>query len=343
MKLNRDGKKRWYVTIRKKGYPTTSAVFDSKTRAKEWEAKIESEMREGRYLPISSSGKHTLADLIDRYTKEVLPGKAKTTQESDFGRLAWWRENLGYVSMKHLTPDVIQEALPKIATSGRGNGPTSIRRHVAVLSAAIQSAREWKWINTNPAHEVNLPKEPKGRQRYLTKEELSRLLKTVHQSSNPMLAPAVLLSLSTGIRRGELLSLTWDQVDLDRGHVTLLDTKNKTDRGVPLTQGAIEVLRDYGKLRRMDTKLVFPGKSGQKGIYFNRAWTAALKSAKIKNFRWHDLRHTCASYLAMSGVSMLAIAELLGHKTLQMTKRYSHLSSDTLRADVEKMTANFLK
>ncbi len=341
-KISRSGRKRWYVTIRMKGCPTISAVFDTKTHAKEFEAKTESEIRQGRYLPQPSSGRYTLADLIDRYAREILPSKAKSTQESDRGRLVWWRENLGHVVMKYLTPEIIQETLPKIAASGRGNGPTSIRRHVAVLSAALQTAREWRWINTNPAREVRLPKEPKGRLRYLTKEEYARLLKAVNQSRNPMLAPAVYLSLCTGVRRGELLSLTWDQVYLERGHITLLNTKNKTDRGVPLTKEAIQVLREFKKIRRIDTNLVFPGASGKKGIYLNRPWHEALQAAKIKDFKWHDMRHTCASYLAMSGAALLTIAEILGHKTLQQTKRYAHLSADHVRGDLEKMSGAFL-
>ena len=341
-KISTKGVKRYYVTIRMKGQPTLSGVFDSKTAARVWIAKTESDIRLGRFLPKPASGRHTLADLIDKYIKEALPRKARTTQEADRIRLAWWKEHLGHLILKHLTPEELQDALPAIAASGRGNGDTSIRRHVAALSAALQAAREWRWIAGNPARELKLPPEPRGRLRYLSPEELARFLEAVRRSRNPMLAPAVLLSLSTGMRKGELLALTWDCIDLERGHVVLYNTKNGTNRGVPLTRQAVDVLREYGKVRRLDTPLVFPRASGKGGAFMRRAFLSALKAAVVADFRWHDLRHTCASYLAMAGVPLLSIAEILGHRTLQMTKRYAHLSADTVRADLEKMSAAYL-
>ena len=119
-------------------------------------------------------------------------------------------------------------------------------------------------------------------------------------------------------------------------------TKNDQIRSVPLLGNVLDLLRHRNKVRRINTSMVFPSKADPKnGILLERPWRTALKNAGIEDFRWHDLRHSAASYLAMSGVPMRSIAEILGHKTLQMVKRYSHLSQEHLREEMSKMAENF--
>lgn len=337
-KVGKSGVKRFYVTIRLIGQPTRSGVFDRKTDAKIWAAQVESDIRRGRFLPKTAHSKHTLAESIDRYVEEVLPEKAKTTQESDHSRLDFWRRELGHVTLKHLNYEQLEDIIPAIRASGRGNGDTSIRRHFAVLSHILSMTIRWGWLAISPIPRVRLPQEPKGRVRFLDNEELSRLLEALYKGDNTALYAAVVLSLATGMRRGELLALTWDRVDLDRGHITLTNTKNGSTRGVPLTGEALMVLKDYGRVRRLDTSRVFPSSNGKGGVCFRKPFLRALTKTGIKDFHWHDLRHTCASYLAMSGAQLQTIAEILGHRSLQMTMRYSHLSQAHLRNEAEKMT-----
>ncbi len=123
-------------------------------------------------------------------------------------------------------------------------------------------------------------------------------------------------------------SLRWKDVDLNQGRITLLETKNGEIRVVPIAGRALELLKEYARLRSIDsTILLFPGKINRDKPQDLRApWKTALKKAEIDDFRFHDLRHSAASYLAMNGASLAEIAETLGHKTLQMVKRYSHLS-----------------
>ena len=143
--------------------------------------------------------------------------------------------------------------------------------------------------------------------------------------------------MSTGARRGELLSLHWSDVDLKRGMLTFRKTKNGETRAVPLTGYALEVLTHHTKIRRLDTILVFPERTGTRPMSIREAWKFAVKRAGITNFRFHDLRHSAASYLAMGGASLAEIAEVLGHKTLQMIKRYTHLTESHTRRVVELM------
>jgi integrase len=147
------------------------------------------------------------------------------------------------------------------------------------------------------------------------------------------------------MRQGEIMGLTWDDVDLNQGRAILHETKNGERRVVPLTGKALELLKAHAKVRNLQTNLLFPGKPlrgadgkvAYKPIDLRAPWEAALKKAELEDFRFHDLRHSAASYLAMNGASLAEIAEVLGHKTLQMVKRYSHLSEAHTAGVVARM------
>jgi integrase len=202
--------------------------------------------------------------------------------------------------------------------------------------------KEWEWIDDTPMRKVAKPTESGGRKRFLSDDERHRLLKACKDSSNAYLYPVVVLALSTGMRSGEIMGLTWDVVDLNRGRAILHETKNGDPRAVAITGHALEVVKEMGKVRRIDSNLLFPAKriapqKPQKPMSLRHDWEAALKVADIDDFRFHDLRHTAASYLAMNGASLAEIAEVLGHKTLQMVKRYAHLSEGHTSRVVESM------
>src|SRR5262249_21977397 len=203
----------------------------------------------------------------------------------------------------------------------------TVNRYLAVLSHAFTIAvREWQWCADNPVRKVSKSKEPRGRVRFLSEDERQRLLESCQVSRNSSLYTLVVLALSTGARRGELLSLHWSDVDLKRGMLTFCKTKNGETRAVPLTGYALDVLAHHTKIRRHNTTLVFPDRTGRRPVGIREAFEYAVKRAEIANFKFHDLRHTFASYLAMNGATLAEIAEVLGHKTLAMVKRYAHLS-----------------
>jgi integrase len=137
----------------------------------------------------------------------------------------------------------------------------------------------------------------------------------------------------------ELLSLTWPQVDIGRALMILYETKNGEPRSVPLTRPAIDVIRAHAKVVRFDTPLVFPRRDGRRPVDVRYAWHQALRQAEIEDFRFHDLRHSAASYLAMNGASLVEIADVLGHKTLAMVQRYTHLSEGHTRGVLDRMTS----
>jgi len=228
----------------------------------------------------------------------------------------------------------------RIDSTPRYRGPASVVRYLAVLSHAFTVAvKEWGWIEHNPVLKVTKPTEPRGRVRFLSEQERNALLTACRESSNPWLYTCVVVALSTGMRKGELMGLTWQDVDLQAGRIVLQETKNNERCVVPLTGPALALLKDHAKVRRIDTDLLFPGHRGTAPIDLRTPWETALKRAGIEDFRWHDLRHSTASYLAMNGASIAEIAEVLGHKTLNMVKRYAHLSEAHTARVVESMNA----
>ena len=228
---------------------------------------------------------------------------------------------------------------------GRPRAPATVNRYLAALSHVLSVARkEWRWITRSPMADVRKAREPRGRLRYLSREELARLRQVCHESPHPALELVVLLALTTGMRKGEILHLRWRDLDLEHGHITVQQTKNGERRTVPLIAQTWEMLqlRMPDPVQLTSATFVFAGQKADRPICVVHAWKNAVRQAKIEDFRFHDLRHTAASYLAMAGSTSLEIAEVLGHKTLQMVKPYSHLSTEHTRRSLERLGAALL-
>lgn len=337
----RDGTTSFRVKIRLRGHPPASASFSRRTDAKRWVQQTEAAIRDGRYFRTSEARRHTLAELIDRYEREVLPARPKNAKNVK-RHLHWWRTKIGAYTLADVSPSVIVEcrnALLETKTRrNRPMSPATVVRYMAALSHAFTVAvKEWQWVDDNPFRKVSKPREPRGRERFLSEEERKRLFAACKASAHPWLHPVVTLAVSTGMRRGEILNLRWAQVDLKARRVILHETKNRSSRSVPLRGLALTVITELAKVRRIDTDLLFYGTNPAKPFALDNHWRAAMKAANLKDFRFHDLRHTAASYLAMNGASTIEIAAVLGHKTLQMVQRYSHLTASHAEAVVEAM------
>lgn len=325
-----DGKTTYRVKVRLKGFPSQSASFERLTDAKKWAQHTESAIREGRHFKTSEAKRHTLSETIDRYIKNVLPSKPKS-EYTQTGQLNWWKEILGSYSLAEVTPSLIAQFRDKLAQekpkSRDSRTPATVNRYLAALSHVFTIAtKEWMWVDENPLNKVSKMREPRGRVRFLSDEERKSLLEVCKSSESIYLYTVVVLALSTGGRRMELLGLKWPDVDLNRGIITLHETKNGERRILPLTGHALDLIKKHSKIRQINCDFVFPSKDLKKPIDIRTPWETALKRAEISDFKFHDLRHSCASYLAMNGASLAEIAEILGHKTLQMVKRYAHLS-----------------
>lgn len=359
-RISSTGTKTYTARVRLKGYPTQTATFKRLTDAKKWIQDTESAIREGRHFKTSEAKKHTLAQAIDKYLADIAPTKFKPAElEKRNQILTRWKAEIGYCLLSELSPKHFVACRDAFAKNGGRNGsalgPASIRRHFVSISHVLKICQlEWHWIEQSPLKDgiIEMPELPRGIVRFLDNEELTRLTAACKESPNNLLYPAFILSVSTGMRQAETMNLYWREpaiapkgtawgvVNLADKCIILQQTKNGKRRRVPLAGEALAELQKLHKIRRLDSHLVFPSPTvPSKPIELKKAWTSALKAAEVTNFRWHDLRHTAASYLAQNGASLLDIAAVLGHSTLDMVQRYAHLSDGHISNVVASMNA----
>jgi integrase len=282
--------------------------------------------------------------MIDRYCREVLPKKSRSMARNQAIQLAWWKDRIGEELIGDVMPPLIVACKAELERHRthlkKPRSPASVNRYLAALSHCFTKAvRQWQWLETNPLLRVDKEKESRERVRYLSEDELSRLLTACKESRNPKLYPVVLLALSTGCRRDEILGLRVSDVDLLRRVVRLRDTKNAEPRAVPLTGPAVAVIHELLRTQPQAADLLFARRDGKRPVNIRAVWERALTTAKIENFHFHDLRHTCASYLAMNSATLPEIAAVLGHKTYEMVKRYAHLTEQHTAGVLERMTS----
>lgn len=333
----------WRVRVRRLAGPPLTKSFGRKVDAEEWARGIEHKIDTGEHVPTSEARKRTLGDAIDQYLKTTLPQSKHNKNASEQTRLLkWWKAELGDRALVSITPGTIAEIRDRLVTTkdekGKVLSGSTINRRITALSACLTVAvKEYGWLAKNPIPNVTRLPDSKGRERFLSDEERQDLLACCAVSDCEILSPLVQLALATGARKGELMSLTWGNVNLDKRTVRFLDTKNGDSRTVPLAPSAVAVLKAW-KTNRLRVGPVFPISPN----VMDKAWQSARADAGLPDFRFHDLRHSAASYLAMSGASLMDIAAILGHKTLAMVKRYSHLSEQHTTAAIDRMAAKFL-
>ena len=222
--------------------------------------------------------------------------------------------------------------------NGEPRTPATINRFMTALSHVFSIAiNEWELLEDHPLRKISKLQEPRGRVRFLDDDERNRLLVACQQSRSPHIYLIVIVALSTGARQGEILGLKWKDVDFERRIITLHHTKNGERRILPISNHVLPLLQAHHKAKHSD--YVFPSPRHNRPLNVRIAWESAIAKAKIEDFRFHDLRHSAASYLAMNGATTSEIAEVLGHKTLSMVKRYSHLSEAHTASVVERMNS----
>ena len=335
---------KWKGLVRKTGWPAKSKTFRTKRDALDWARRVEDEMVRGTFIDRGTSERVTLSDALDRYLAEVSPTKKASTAASDRSRARVLKAQLGQYSLVALTPETVSRFRDERLRDGKSH--STVRLELALLSHLFTIAlREWRiGLVRNPVALVRKPTPPAGRNRRLGPSEERRLLEACDAHSNPMLGWIVRVALHTGMRQGEVLSLTRDQVDLDRRIVRLTETKNGSARTVPLNREAVAVLEqamDFGAAPD-DTPLIFfgePGRDGRRRPYcFHPAWTQALRAARISGLRFHDLRHEAVSRLVEAGLNDQEVAAISGHKSMQMLKRYTHLRAEDLVARLDRIS-----
>lgn len=332
-----DGSISYHAEIRLRGHPPERDTFRTKSAAKKWIQDTESAIRDGRHVKTVEAKRHTVGELIDRFIDQWL-SKYPERQAKERALFLWWKKRLGHLVLADLTPRVIAEARDALLSENTKRNtlrsPSTVNRFLAALSKALSVAvQEWEWLDDSPMRKVSKPREAQGRDRFLSLEEKDRLLAACKESSNPYLYQLVSLSILTAMRFSELINLHWSDVDFYRRVIILNETKNGKRRIIPLTEAVEAVLKQCPTYGPNPAGAIFRSdrKNNQSGVITVRgAFKKALETAAIKGFRWHDLRHTAASYLAMNGATQGELMAILGHRSPHMTRRYAHFSQKHL-------------
>lgn len=283
----------------------------------------------------------TLADLFAQYETEYLLDKSPVTR---YAQQMFFRQvlrELGPLPLEEVTTDRLRDW--KLALSRRCKTGT-VHRYLVRLNVVLAVAvEEYHWLAENPLKRLRKPSASAGTVRFLTNDERRALLAACLHSDNRLLYPIVLMALSTGGRKNELRKLCWSEVDMACGIIQFVRTKTSLNRAVPVKGDAWTILQALYRGRTPRVPWVFPCPSEQGPVLIESAWLTARSHSGVKQFRFHDLRHTFASYMAMSGATLREIADVLGHKNIQQTMIYAHLAPNHTAAVVERMTAKFLQ
>lgn len=348
--IRKDGTRSYHVEVRLKGHPPQRATFRTRSLAKKWIQDVESGIRDGRHFKTAESKRHSVSELLDKFVTQWLP-KYPQSRDKQASLLEWWDKWCGHLILVDLTPAVIADGRDQLLseTTVRGGlrSSSTVNRYLSAFGKALTVAvKEWGWIEDNPIRNVSKPSEGEGRERFLSLEEKDQLLQACSDSRNPNLLPIVSLALITAMRFGEIAGLRWSDIDFTQRTITLVRTKNGDRRIIPLTDEAAAMLRGCPIFGDELDELIFRPQrnfSKQKKVSIREAFENAVKRAGIKNFRFHDLRHTAASYMAMSGASQGELMAILGHRSPSMTRRYAHYSQGHLSKLMERVNKNSKK
>lgn len=308
--------KNWYVDFTFHGERVREMIGPSRKTAQVTIAKRKAEIAENKFLDVRKE-----PDPVRFYDfcKEYLQWAKANKKASSYGRdISTMRQLNKEFEKKNLHEITTWQVEKWKAKRKEKLKPASVNKELGLLKHIFVKGVEWGKLRESPAKGVKLLKGEVKRLRYLMPDEIRRLLSNCADH----LKPIVTIALNTGMRRGELLSLKWEQINFEQGIITLFDTKNHERRDIPMNETVKAALGQ----RERNGDHIFCNGDGETYHDVRTSFATALRKSGIEDFRWHDLRHCFASNLVMAGVDINTVRELMGHKTLAMTLRYAHLA-----------------
>ena len=332
----------WQIDYLDPGGKRVRQSFKTRKEAQAEHGKRVSLIAEGRYLDVKPECKTTLAELCQRYEENFSRQNSFNGGKDRY--LANFKENFGenrlLSTINFCDIETYRNQLRQKPVTSRRNGiefivkglrkDASVNREMACLHHLFRKAVEWKMMEKSPFTEgASLKlKENNKRMRFLNQDEIQRLL----DACAPHLRPIVETAILTGMRRGEILSLKWDQIR--GGFIYLEKTKTNEARQIPISDGLEFVFKDIRRKDGLRYEYVFTYQGRRIEDNFSHSFKSVLKRVGLVDFRFHDLRHTFASQLILNGGSLKDVQELLGHKSMTMTLRYAHLTQESKRKAV---------
>ena len=318
--LIKAGERNYFIEYYANGVRKREKIGSSRTLAETVYQKRKVEIAEGKFLDIKKQNRLKFNEFAQEYLNLHSKVNNKSWAKTDVRNITGLNKFFADRYLHEITPRLIEEFKAKRIEEV---SPARVNRLLACLKSIYSKAILWgRYSGDNPVKKVKMFKENNERTRFLEKEEIIKLL----SNCNKGLRPIVVVALNTGMRLGEILGLKWRDIDIQRGIIYLYNTKNGEKRELPVNEQVKTAFIRTPKHPKSEFVFHLPDGSQRKDIRFS-FFTALAKSA-IKDFRFHDLRHTFASQLVMGGVDLNTVRELLGHKTMKMTLRYSHLSGN---------------
>lgn len=314
---------KWQARVQKKGYEAVTKSFNSKADAIKWATQVEAQIDKGAFTNTSLAERTVFAELIHRYLKEVVPN-TKSASEDSYRLRALARKPIAQFNMLALTPSKIAEyrdiRLQEVSAG-------TVIRELAYFSSIINHSRkEWGINVDNPISLIRKPSSPPNRTRTLSIDEQGMLfnaLKPRRHDSNLWILFIVQFALETAMRQGEILGLSWTDIDLNKRTAHLETTKNGDRRTVPLSTRAVQILQELP--RSIDGR-VFPMNKAALCANFSNA----CKRAGIEDLHFHDIRHTAITNMAGKFSNILELSAVTGHRQLSMLKKYYHPKAEDL-------------
>ena len=337
--------KMWWMnfTVNGKNYQRSTGT-ENKKLAENIMAKVKTQIVEGTWFDIDEAKQHTFDELMEKYLNEhSRVNKAQRSYMNDKIYVGHLNRLFTGLTLDRVTPQLISRY--KSMRLSDGKSPQTVKHEMNCLTHAFNLAvREWNWINYNPCLKVQKPKVNNQIMRWLTDDEEKRLLDASKSYLNGQLPAIITLALNTGMRQGEILTLKWENIDMFKRAITIMQSKTNEPKTIPLNDTGFNVLLNKGKVVNM-SGYVFTTQNGTRILSPNvqREFWKVVEKAKVTNFRFHDLRHTFATRLVQSGVDLYSVAKLLGHKDIKTTQRYAHHHIDSLRQSVRVLDSFFAK
>ncbi|MFC1684044.1 tyrosine-type recombinase/integrase [Pseudomonadota bacterium] len=315
---------RYHVQIRKKDHPPITKSFSDRKTASTFAKDMESKIERGVYQDASLAEQTTLSTALKQYEETILP--TNKGKDSEIFRLQLLDRELGHLTLVQIQPHTVSKYRDGRLKSVK---PATVKRELGLLSRILTASEKDFGIylpHGNPVSKIRLPKEPEGRKRRLQPGELDSLRN--HMEHNSLMLSAVFLAIETGMRRGELCRMQYQDVDWDKSTLLIPETKNGQSRTIPLSKLAIESLGKLVKLQEHPTPCLPLLPLEPHSV--TRAFERACKRAEIEDLRFHDLRHEATSRFFEKGLNLMEVASITGHQDLRMLKRYTHIRPETL-------------
>jgi integrase len=330
IRKDKNGGKRYQVIVevRKNGRKIyKSKTFTTKREGLNWEKKFLYEVDAG-IITKDSLRKRKVSDALEKYIETVLPQRPKNAHNI-LQHLKWWRDQIGGHQLSDATPAVFagcrDKLLTEVGPKGRVRKSGTALRYIATMSSVLECCmKDWMWIAQNPLRAIKKPSPGPRKARFYSLEEIQTIRRLCASCNSPFMLPIFIVALHTGMRKGEVLGLRWENIDFREKEIHLPTSKNGEPRNIAMTSEVGKIFHDLDSTKKTGISgLIFPSpKDPQKPIDIKSTWERVLAKAGITDGTFHTIRHATCSYLASLGIDGKLIAKIVGHKDSRTTDIY---------------------